>query len=43
MVGLSRAGAYQAAQRGEIPTIGFGKRRIVPARLWLAKLGIVAD
>lgn len=40
MVGLGRAGAYQAADRGEIPTIPFGGRKIVPARAWLAMLGI---
>jgi hypothetical protein len=42
MVGLGRAGSYQAAERGEIPTVEFGRRRIVPAKLWLAKLGIAA-
>jgi excisionase family DNA binding protein len=30
ILGISRAVAYQAARRGEIPTIRFGKRIVVP-------------
>ncbi|MGH3319415.1 MAG: helix-turn-helix domain-containing protein [Streptosporangiaceae bacterium] len=29
-VGLSRASAYEAAKRGDLPTIRFGKRLVVP-------------
>jgi hypothetical protein len=40
MVGLSRNASYEAAKRGEIPTIPFGSRLIVPRVPWLRKLGI---
>jgi hypothetical protein len=40
MVGLSRNASYEAAKRGEIPTIPFGSRLIVPRVPWLQKLGI---
>jgi excisionase family DNA binding protein len=30
MLGLSRGAVYAAAKRGEIPTLKFGKRIIVP-------------
>jgi excisionase family DNA binding protein len=29
-LGIGRNQAYEAAQRGELPTIPFGKRRVVP-------------
>jgi excisionase family DNA binding protein len=29
-LGISRNAAYEAARRGEIPTIKFGKRLVVP-------------
>jgi len=32
ILGISRAGAYLAARRGEIPTIRFGRRILVPRR-----------
>lgn len=38
--GLSRAASYQAAQRGEIPTIRLGKRLLVPTAKLLALLGL---
>lgn len=34
MVGLSRNGSYEAAKRGEIPTIRFGKLLKVPKVAW---------
>ncbi|MCK1289918.1 helix-turn-helix domain-containing protein [Bradyrhizobium sp. 30] len=34
MAGLSRNGAYAAAERGEIPTIRFGRLLRVPAAAW---------
>jgi hypothetical protein len=40
MVGLSRNASYEAAKRGEIPTIPFGSRLIVPRVPWLQKLGV---
>jgi hypothetical protein len=40
MVGLSRNGSYDAAKRGEIPTIQFGKKKVVPKALWDRKLGL---
>jgi hypothetical protein len=43
MVGLSRNASYEAAKRGEIPTIPFGSRLIVPRVVWLRKLGIADD
>jgi excisionase family DNA binding protein len=32
ILGISRAAAYQAARRGEIPTLRFGKRILVPQK-----------
>jgi hypothetical protein len=44
MVGLKPLSAYQAAQAGFIPYIEVGKRRkIVPKKLWDAKLGIIEE
>ena len=34
MAGLSRNSAYAAAERGEIPTISFGRLLRVPAAAW---------
>jgi hypothetical protein len=39
MVGLSRNGSYEAAKRGEIPTLQFGSKKVVPKALWDRKLG----
>ena len=36
--GLSRTGSYDAADRGEIPTVPVGKLRRVPIRLMERKL-----
>jgi excisionase family DNA binding protein len=30
LLGLSRSSTYEAAQRGEIPTLAFGRRLVVP-------------
>lgn len=38
MVGLSRNAAYEAAKRGEIPTLRFGRLLKVPKAAWLRKL-----
>ena len=32
LVGLGRFAAYEAARRGEIPTVTFGRRKLVPVR-----------
>jgi hypothetical protein len=42
MVGLSRNGSYDAARRGEIPVLEFGKKKIVPKAIWDRKLGLTA-
>jgi hypothetical protein len=34
MAGLSRNSAYAAAERGEIPTVNFGRLLRVPAEAW---------
>ena len=39
MLGLSRSSAYRAAARGELPTLRFGRRLVVPTRRLLALLG----
>jgi hypothetical protein len=40
MVGLSKNAAYEAAKRGEIPTLKFGHRIIVPRAIRGRKLGL---
>jgi hypothetical protein len=40
MIGLSRNGAYDAANRGEIPVLKFGRKKIVPKAIWDQKLGL---
>ncbi|MFZ0591873.1 MAG: helix-turn-helix domain-containing protein [Bryobacteraceae bacterium] len=32
ILGISLSGAYQAVRRGEIPTVRFGKRILVPRK-----------
>lgn len=39
MAGLSRNGSYEAAKKGTIPTIQFGKLLKVPAAAWHRILG----
>lgn len=36
---LSRASAYQAAREGTLPTLAFGRRRVVPVGSFLRMLG----
>jgi excisionase family DNA binding protein len=38
LIGLSRNGSYEAAQKGQIPTIRIGKRVIVPRAAFHAML-----
>jgi hypothetical protein len=40
MAGLSRNGSYDAARRGEIPVISFGRIKKVPKAIWDRKLGL---
>lgn len=40
LFGLSRASSYEAASRGDIPTIKFGRRLAVPTARVLAMLGL---
>lgn len=37
-IGLSRGAAYNAARRGDIPTVKIGKRLLVPTKALLTKL-----
>lgn len=39
VAGLGRSASYAAAARGELPTIRFGKRIVVPTARLLALLG----
>jgi excisionase family DNA binding protein len=39
LLGLSRSSAYRAAARGELPTLRFGRRLLVPTRRLLDLLG----
>lgn len=40
LLGLSRSSAYRAAARGELPTLRFGRRLVVPSGKLLAMLGL---
>jgi excisionase family DNA binding protein len=40
LLGLSRSKAYEAAARGEIPTLRFGRRLVVPTAPLRRMLGI---
>jgi hypothetical protein len=39
MIGLGRNSSYEAAKRGEIPTLEFGALKIVPRIPWLKQIG----
>jgi hypothetical protein len=41
--GLSRNGSYEAADRGDIPTIRIGRLRRVPVRAMEARLNAVGN
>ena len=43
ILGLSRNKAYEAAAKGEIPTLKFGKRIVVPTMLLRQMLGLESD
>lgn len=40
LLGLGRSAAYEAARRGEIPTLRIGRRTVVPVARLLALLGV---
>lgn len=40
VLGLGRSATYAAAQRGEIPTLRIGGRRVVPTALLRRMLGL---
>lgn len=42
-VGLGRTASYEAAKRGELPTLRFGRRLMVPTAKLLALLGLDSD
>jgi excisionase family DNA binding protein len=31
LLGIGRSAAYEAARRGDLPTLSFGRRRVVPS------------
>jgi excisionase family DNA binding protein len=45
ILGISRGAAYRAARTGELPTLRFGRRLIVPTARLLEMLGgeVIAD
>ena len=40
ILGLSKPSAYEAARRGDIPVLRFGRRVVVPTAKLLALLGL---
>ncbi|MEO3811354.1 hypothetical protein ABGB17_20360 [Sphaerisporangium sp. B11E5] len=40
LVGLCRDSSYEAARRGDLPTLKFGRRVVVPTARLLAMLGL---
>ncbi|KXO88783.1 hypothetical protein AXK56_10525 [Tsukamurella pulmonis] len=42
ILGISRANAYSLADRGELPSIALGGRRLVPTAALRAMLGVEA-
>lgn len=40
LLGLSRSSAYRAAARGELPTLRFGRRLLVPTGRLFTMLGL---
>ena len=43
LVGLGRSAAYEAARRGELPVLAFGRRRVVPTAALRRLLAIGDD
>jgi excisionase family DNA binding protein len=40
LLGLSRSAAYRAAATGQLPTLAFGRRRVVPTFRLMQMLGM---
>lgn len=40
LCGLGRSASYDAARRGELPTLRFGRRVVVPTAILLRNLGL---
>lgn len=43
ILGVSRRAGYSAAERGELPTIPVGRRKLVPTARFIAKYGLNPD
>ena len=43
LLGLSRSAAYRAAASGQLPTIAFGRRLLVPTSRLLEMLGLSVE
>src|SRR5947207_1954416 len=43
MLGISRAKAYECARTGELPTVRFGRRMVVPIDALLRLVGVSED
>jgi excisionase family DNA binding protein len=43
LLGLSRSSAYRAAARGQLPTLVFGRRLLVPTARLLQMLGVAVE
>jgi excisionase family DNA binding protein len=43
LLGISRASAYRAASKGELPTFRLGRRVLVPTARLLDLLGLTAE
>jgi excisionase family DNA binding protein len=43
LLGLSRSSAYRAAARGQLPTLVFGRRLLVPTAHLLEMLGVSVE
>jgi excisionase family DNA binding protein len=43
LLGVSRSAAYRAAASGQLPTITFGRRLLVPTSRLLEMLGLPAE
>jgi excisionase family DNA binding protein len=43
LLGVSRSAAYRAAASGQLPTISFGRRLLVPTSRLLEMLGLTVE
>lgn len=43
LLGISRKSAYKAAASGELPTVRFGRRLLVPRQRLMERLGLADD